>query len=190
MWEEELMSPAEAQNTNVVRIAGFLSDEEVDELLVALSSAQKDEAIGVMERGPDGEPQTDGVWRTSFLHSNGYFRSKLPHFREKFSQAIVDTDSQNWKLLKGRSAAELNFRTVECHEYGAGGRLAREDHFDGGSLITLDVLLTEPGVDFDGGAFVVPETDGSYSRSPALCHRGDALMFVSHKYHNVEEVTR
>ena len=54
------------------------------------------------------------------------------------------------------SAGPVRFRTVEYHEVTAGGALPDPGHFDGGSLVTVDVMLRRPGVDFEGGGFVGP----------------------------------
>ena len=59
-------------------------------------------------------------------------------------------------------------------------------HYDFGSVLTIDVMLSQPGADFKGGAFQTPEADGS-----VRAHRfeyGDALVFVSHKPHFVAPV--
>ena len=46
---------------------------------------------------------------------------------------------------------------VEIHDVGPAGGLPDLNHFDGGSLITLDVMLSRPGIDFGGGNFCTPE---------------------------------
>ena len=97
---------------------------------------------------------------------------------------MFQVDDAEWGLLKGRDPARLNFRTVEYHEYGVGGQLKTERHLDAGSLITLDIMLAEPGVDYDGGQLITPEADGSECQ-PEF-NLGDVCLFVSHKYHNVK----
>jgi len=57
-----------------------------------------------------------------------------------------------------------------------------------GSLITMDVMIGEPGVEFQGGTFITPNTDGSSTQH--VVKQGDALLLLSHKYHNVEPVTQ
>ena len=69
----------------------------------------------------------------------------------------------------------LNWRNVECHEYSAGGCLKAEKHFDAGSLITMDVMLAAPGLDFKGGAFVAPQLDVSFVEPDFW--QGDAVFF-------------
>ena len=122
----------------------------------------------------------------------------------------------------GGSGKQVRFRTVECHEYGAGGRLSAARHYDAGSLVTIDVMLARPGEDFDGGTFYTPrlpgpalasavapgsvgpaaaESAGASGEAAAVDREaavdrypqfgyGDAVVFPSHKYHNVEPVTR
>jgi hypothetical protein len=174
-----LMLCAEAQNTQVVHLKGFMGDGEIEELLAVVAQAQEEECVGVIQRGVTNELLESGAWRTSFLHTNGFFEANLPHLRHKLRQAIEDADAEHWQLLDGRARAALNFRTIECHEYSAGGRLAQAGHYDEGSLITMDVMLAEPGVDFGGGAFVAPLADGTLAR-PEF-RKGDAVLFVSHK---------
>ena len=50
----------------------------------------------------------------------------------------------------------------------------------------MDIMLADPGVDFSGGELVTPESDGTLS-TPEF-KQGDAVLFVSHKYHNVQPV--
>ena len=58
-------------------------------------------------------------------------------------------------------------------------------HYDGGSIITLVVLM---GADcLEGGVFQTHESDGTMLAHPMV--PGDAVCFVSHKYHNVTPVT-
>ena len=104
---------------------------------------------------------------------------------------VTGVTGGGWGLLRGRDPLSLHFRTVEVHRYGAGGRLGAARHFDGGSLLTMDVMLAEPGVDFEGGHFATPHADGSVGRvAHARFGRGDGVVFCSHKFHNVEPVTR
>ena len=56
-----------------------------------------------------------------------------------------------------------------------------------GSLLTVDVMLAEPGVEFEGGVLMTPNADGMSERHPMK--QGDAVVFLSHKQHNVEPVT-
>jgi hypothetical protein len=46
----------------------------------------------------------------------------------------------------------LPVRVIEVHEAGAGAGLAYDQHYDSGSIVTLDVLLSDPS-EFEGGHF-------------------------------------
>eukprot|EP00746_Dinoflagellata_sp_MGD_P164895 gnl/MRDRNA2_/MRDRNA2_93835_c0_seq1.p1 gnl/MRDRNA2_/MRDRNA2_93835_c0~~gnl/MRDRNA2_/MRDRNA2_93835_c0_seq1.p1 ORF type:complete len:271 (+),score=42.44 gnl/MRDRNA2_/MRDRNA2_93835_c0_seq1:118-930(+) len=81
-------------------------------------------------------------------------------------------------------AAELSVRVVEHWQYTPGGKLDDPWHYDIGSVVTVVVLLND---EFEGGVFRTHEFDGAMLEHPMKA--GDAVCFVSHKYHNVTEVT-
>ena len=58
-------------------------------------------------------------------------------------------------------------------------------HYDAGSLLTLDLMLSHT-TEFTGGCFTTPQVDGSLRHH--RLERGDAVLFVSHKYHHVTPV--
>lgn len=139
---------------------------------------------------------------TRYLHSNGRFRKLLPRVRAMIIALARAVDAvEGWKLLRlrGRGAGSSHtsqifpeaacsrpvVRCAEVHEMVRGGRLPYWDHYDVGSLITVDVMLEEPEA---GGEFQTPETDGSTTSHEF--RRGDALVFPSAKYHRVEPVRR
>jgi len=74
---------------------------------------------------------------------------------------------------------------------GAGGALADPEHYDHGSLLTLDIMLADGAAgDFVGGAFMAATTAAAapvFERQEFGCR--DALLFVSHKKHMVQPVT-
>ena len=47
-------------------------------------------------------------------------------------------------------------------------------------------MLAEPGKEYTGGTFETIEADGSLSLWPM--HRGDVLVFPSHKFHSLDKV--
>ena len=53
--------------------------------------------------------------------------------------------------------------------------------------ITIDIMLDRPGVDFQGGHFQTLQMNNELHRHSF--EQGDALVFVSHKYHCVAPVT-
>jgi hypothetical protein len=70
-------------------------------------------------------------------------------------------------------------------QVGAGGALPTHKHYDHGSLITLDVMLSPRG-SFVGGELQTLEHGGELRHHHF--ERGDCLCFVSHKYHSVAPV--
>eukprot|EP00435_Cladocopium_sp_Y103_P010807 s1476_g2.t2 len=84
----------------------------------------------------------------------------------------------------GRSSLPA-VRVAEFHEMHPGGGLRDPNHYDVGSLITVDVMLEEAEA---GGRFQTLEPSGRL-----LSHRfkaGDALVFQGHKYHCVSPVKK
>merc|ERR1712137_1352664 len=81
----------------------------------------------------------------------------------------------------------LQPRVIEHHLVSPGGSLSDKFHFDGGSLVTVDVMLSIPEKDFTGGAFCTSEGNDQYEQH--LFERGDAVVFPAHKYHFVNPVT-
>lgn len=158
---------------------------------------------------------------TTYLSTDNLFERRHPELVQRLVAAALEADkAQHWAILhpsfgtagataaacgsdcmassngssSGSSDSEdyLNVRVMELHDVEPGGALSDPQHFDGGSLVTLDVMLSSPrgGADlgdFDGGSFATPESDGSVTRHDF--GRGDLLVFPSHKYHYVEPVT-
>jgi hypothetical protein len=185
-----------ARLTNAVYLPQFLGEEEVLALHVAIEKIQTDGA-GRLCRDAEGMPQIGSApWETTYLHTAGGFPRECEQLRERMLELAHNVDEeQGWGLLGSRSASDtstmgpLNFRTVEYHEVRSGGALPNPDHFDGGSLVTVDILLTEQSENFSGGGFATSEADGQMQTYPEFCHKGDALVFVSHKRHSVRPVT-
>jgi hypothetical protein len=90
----------------------------------------------------------ESPWTTSYLHSAHLFQTHaaLAPLHARLKEAVLAADAEHWGLLRGRDPARLNFRTVELHEYSLGGSLSDDRgqrHYDCGSLITLDIMLSE-----------------------------------------------
>ena len=77
---------------------------------------------------------------------------------------------------------------AEFHDYTTGGEVSSAKHLDEGSLVTITVMLTERSA-FQGGAFCETLVDGRVVEKAPVAERGDAMCFVSHKYHSVQPVT-
>ena len=191
-----------AQATRVVLVKRFLSDADLAELDARLAALLR-EPLGTFSRDANGVPQLCGApWETTYLHTNGAFARACPDLRHRLLALAGRVDAaEGWGLLGGDSVGSAEklapragacggaqLRTVELHRVLPGGALADRRHFDGGSLVTVDVLLSRPaGADFAGGEFCTPELDGTMAVHAGF-ERGDALVFVSHKRHCVAPV--
>lgn len=181
------MTPVDAQKTKTVHIKHFLSDSEILDIQTCCHDLQEAGVVAQEQRNPSSQPSSRiGSWCTTYLHTDGAFRARFPKLHEKMRQAFFEVDAQEWSLLQGRDPERLNFRTVEYHEYGPEGQLTVDKHYDAGSLITLDIMLSDPRKDFEGGDLIMPEEDGRCTVQQFS--KGDAVFFVSHKYHNVRPV--
>lgn len=179
-----LLTPAQAQHTEVVRLDRLLSDEETAEVLSFARTFWERQLPGHEESDLQRQARAKGPsWRTTYLHAGDAFAQKFPTLLKRLRGVLLETDAQHWQVLKGREPSRLNFRTIECHEYAPSGQLTASRHYDAGSLLTLDIMLSHPNGDFKGGQLVTPEPDGSLR--PAEMRKGEAVVFLSHKYHNV-----
>jgi len=118
----------------------FLSDEEVDAIHGVGREAM--EAGGAVEdRSAWGQPA--GTWRVAYLNEGGVFERRLPQLYSKIRAAAqrVATE-QGWGVLSATSPP-VNFRCVEYHVMREGGGLLSRRHRDEGSLLTIDLMLTD-----------------------------------------------
>ena len=199
-----LPPPELAQHMPPIILRGFLSPKEVHALLRAAKRAQRQHVVGMIERNPQGESGRKaagkGVWRTSYLHTDDWFGANFPALAHKIRQGALSTaahlpdNAQLASFVEQHNPTELHFRTVELHEYGPRGNLGDHQHYDAGSLLTIDVMLSRRGVDgdFDGGQFLLPvhdkEEDADNQQGSAaqvideeFSCPGDVLIFPSHK---------
>ena len=181
---------ATAQLTQCVRVRGLLSRDDI----AAVHRAGKEYALrnpdATIDRSAWGQPS--GTWLVTFLNTDGAFESMLPELYERIRRAAVTVDREHWNVTA--DIEHVNYRVVEYHTMRSSldgkptkGGLHTKRHCDQGSLITIDILLTDPA-DIDGGVLQTLEADGTL-----LDHsweQGDALFFLSHKYHCVSELTR
>ena len=179
-----------AQRTQAVRIRNLLSIEEVAAIHRAGRQFALERADATIDRSAWGQP--DGTWLVTFFNTAGAFERMLPELHSRIREAALAVDREHWNVTA--DAAHVNYRVVEYHTMKADldgeptrGGLHTKRHCDQGSLITVDTLLTDP-TEIDGGVLQTLEADGTL-----LSHewqRGDALVFLSHKYHCVSELTR
>jgi len=144
-----LLTPKEAQKSQVVLVKRLFSEDEIKNIKEEIESIRQSNKPGVLERGSPGQPWLTTVWRTTYLHTNGLFRSQMAAVHNKLRDAMFSVDAANWNQLNNRDPNDLTFRTVEFHEYWPGGQLSQDLHFDSGSIITADVMLEQPGQDFE-----------------------------------------
>jgi hypothetical protein len=88
---------------------------------------------------------------------------------------------------------------AEYHEMRVGGSLPNIEHYDIGSIITVDIMLqiAEDGAlfqtletpDYNISASETDVTSGANMKTHEFTE-GDALVFVSHKYHSVTPLRR
>jgi len=170
------MDVISAQKTKAVRQEGFLSMTQVQQLRELFGAPETKDGLGKETRS-----HGDSSWKVWFLHTDSWLSRKLPWLMSKVSKSVLDINAQNWQL----ESADINLRVAEFHEQqGPSSGLPDPKHYDMDSLITIDINLSD---EFEGGSFQTLESDGlmkQYSFNP-----GDALLFVSSKYHCVAPVT-
>ena len=175
------MAVSKAQRTRAVRVPSVFSAKEVKQLLKAHRKLK--ERCGASEK-KHGEGAQN--WSTTFLHTDGLFAATLPALRQKILDTAASVDEQQgWGLLADPPSPP-QLRCVELHTVGPGGALPERKHYDHGSLVTVDIMLS-PTANFEGGTLQTLETDGTML--DAHFEKGDATVFVSHKYHCVAPVT-
>ncbi len=188
----------QAQRTKVVKIPAFFSSEEIQ----AVKDLGKDAAdFAAAETRSDDKLK---AWKVLFLNEHNRFAERLPELHRKVLSIVQRLDiEEGWGLHLG---AACNVRVVEFHrQLAPSPGLSDVKHYDMDSLVTFDVLLND---EFEGGEFQTLEADGqllnhcleetlecgghAYPVAGAgnrTVKAGDALVFVSHKYHCVSPVT-
>jgi hypothetical protein len=172
-----------AQRTSVFRKANFLSAAEASRMIRRFS------ALGLPPYTSDDISLTKGgeewVHITRYLQTGNCFRTKFAALRQRIiALARRANDESHW----GLDLSQVAVRVAEFHNYRPGGSLPAMDHFDGNSLVTVDVML-QPAI--AGGQFQTVEASAAGKGATTLDHAfstGDALAFVSHKYHRVAPV--
>lgn len=177
-----LPSMGEGQKTRTIIVRSLLAEEEIQQIKsLSAEAARRNQKTHCQKGG----------WKTRYLHVDGLFQSRAPVLLQKLINAALEADAgpSGWKLLlQTHERGRLNPRVIEHHTVTPGGSLSDRYHFDQGSLVTIDVMLSTPNEDFEGGSFCTSEGVGEYEAHP-FC-RGDVLIFVSHKYHFVQPVLR
>jgi hypothetical protein len=175
-YEMDLVPVEVARRSAVKRIPRFLTDAEIDELTATA-------AVVEAEVGAVARPTRGGGWSTVYL--NAELGRRLPWLRDRIFDAASAADDELWGgVLAGKA---VNLRCAEYHTVTPPGNLAFERHYDHGSLVTIDIMLSDSN-SFSGGAFETSEPGDYLLEHPF--EKGDLLLFLSHKYHCVSPVTR
>ena len=180
----------EAQRSRVAPLPALLDAADIERIHECAALAQRRcECDDRVTRHPDGR------WSTLYLQRDGLFERQCSGLLEKILRRVRAGEAREPTMaciLTEKDESSVGVRCIEYHEVRPGGSLPDPRHHDVGSLVTIDILLSEPGKDFTGGAFTTLEADGATKahdfggreRSVA----GDGLLFVSHKYHSVQAV--
>ena len=172
---ESLPTVEEAQQTNVVLFPNLLSEAEV-EMIHSIAEKQKGEC--------GTEVPSQGHLK-QFLHKDRLFQQCMPLIYEKVLAVALEANrKEGWGVLN--ESRQPTVRCIEYHTYSPGASLCDREHYDMGSCVTVDIMLSQQGA-FEGGHLEAPEADGTDSLC-TLDAPGDAAVFLSHKYHSVTEV--
>lgn len=171
------MAVAQAQRTRAVRVEKVFSSEDIKKLLDEHARVRDNCGIVLKKHGEEAQN-----WSTTFLHTDGIFAAAFPKLRKKILETAAAVDAaEGWGLLDAAPATPA-LRCVELHTVGPGGALPEQKHYDHGSLVTVDIMLSSTK-DFEGGTLSTLEPDGTLLAQ--VFERGEATVFVSHKYHCV-----
>jgi hypothetical protein len=191
------MPVKEAQKTKVVRHQKFLSSAEVREVLAVVYGS--DLSAYTSNYNEDQDEKGNPVHTTTYLQTHGLFYKRLGWLQQRIRE-LVQTVSveQGWPFDLQRGGI-WNVRVAEYHEMRVGGSLPHVEHYDIGSLITVDIMLQTAE---EGALFQTLEAQDNIksvsdtkvaSGANMKTHEfteGDALVFVSHKYHSVTPLLR
>ena len=156
------------------RVASFLTLEEVGQVHEFAKSVTAPEAKHDLS-----EDRSRDVIYCSYEDA---FRTRLPGIYER-----CRSSAQRFHVSRGGSETEpFNLRVAEYHTDHPGGGIFDPSHVDAGSLVTVDVMLTNT---FEGGCFCTSERDGPVHRHPEFKGIGDTVFFPSTQRHHVERVT-
>ena len=122
-------------------------------------------------------------WQTTYLSRDHLLRRELPDLVARMDQLRFEVDLKiygvdaNSESGDGYSLAmellePLQIRCAELHEGSPGGSLNDPRHYDSGSVVTIDVMLSD---NFEGGHMQTLEADGELHTH--TFNRGDALIF-------------
>ncbi|KAG8457606.1 hypothetical protein KFE25_002270 [Diacronema lutheri] len=182
-----VVSDERAQASEVVALEGLLTEADVHHILELAERTATSDPTAVFDRSSwSGAHARDPHWRVTFLQANHVLQRKLPEIARKLTAAVRAVDAaQRWNATSGIKTAHLGIRCAEVHAQTRGGGLPDPEHRDHGSLVTVDVMLSDAGA-FEGGHFSTFDAAGARVRHEF--GRGTALVFLSLKRHGVTPV--
>jgi hypothetical protein len=178
------MDVAAARRTPVRHIPGFLSAEDIQAIHSVAAATASNDSVGVETRS-----DSPGIWTVRHLHTGNLFATQVPHLLTR----IVEQARTVGAELYGPQHhwcddTPFNVRCIEYHSMVQGGRLPDPRHFDQDSIVTIDMMLSNPDTDFTNGSLQTLYANGK-TLEKHLFRQGDANIFVSHKAHCVDQVT-
>lgn len=181
----------------MARVPGFLSELEVSDVMDTIE--RLDLPAYTSNYGEDVDSHGNPVHTTTYLQTSGIFHRRLHWLYARIRRlALTQIKVNGWKF-QGHNLSMFNVRVAEYHDMYKGGSLPYPEHYDIGSLVTVDIMLQKPesGAEFQTlERSGVGKQDSGESKSDGATLQshpfevGDALVFVSHKYHSVTPLTR
>ena len=189
------MDVLQAQCTAAVLLPQLISAEEASQLHAMAGrtpAGGRDWATTGLNHGCklgcEIRSQQSKLWEVLFLQSRGAFMTHMSGLLDRVVERVIALDcSQQW----GFQLAQGNFclRVCEYHSQVAPSEaLPDTHHYDQDSLVTVDIMLSNPEVDFAGADIQTLEQDGTLLRH--VVRQYDALCFLSHKYHSVTPLAK
>ena len=83
-----------------------------------------------------------GTWETSYLSTDGLFARARPTLRQRLLDLAREVDAEHWNMMS-RATRPVLPRCVEYHTVEPGGSLPYPTHYDAGSLVTIDLMLSD-----------------------------------------------
>ena len=169
------MAPSTPIHSSVHSSPGWLNEGEVAKIHAFASTQQAPEQVHSRAH--------DDTRVVRYLSYQGAFRRELPWLYERLRAVALAKH-----VREGGSASDaFEMRVAEYHTVTPGGGLFDRQHVDAGSLVTVDVMLSDG---FEGGVFYTLDGDGEVrSHADVFRRAGDMVAFHSLKRHHVGRVT-
>ena len=184
-----------ARSSRVVHRSGLFNDSDISEINEIRQIVTSSESL--LDNNPQNKFHQCKV--CTFLNNPPSFilRSLKPGILKKMIQFGLDAwQTENWSgdeknkgplydIYMAGGMSSLSIRVIEYWDYSIGSGLIDPLHYDVDSVITIVVLLYD---EYEGGVFRTNEVDDVQLEHSMVA--GDAICFISHKYHNITPVTQ